>query len=68
MGVKQVFLAGYLLIGIALALLMLLSHRRPTAVARVSEMADAATRRRLGRVIVLVGRRGMGWQFLGRSA
>ncbi|ACV79176.1 DUF6186 family protein [Nakamurella multipartita] len=68
MGVKQVFLAGYLLIGIALALLMLLSHRRPTAVARVSEMADAATRRRLGRVIVLVVWWWMGWHFLVRSA
>ena len=52
----------------SLALLVLLSHRRPTAVARVSEMADAATRRRLGRVIVLVVWWWMGWHFLVRSA
>lgn len=68
MGVRELFLAGYAVIGLALVLLVLLARRRPSAVASVSEMADAATRRRLGRVLVLIAWWWVGWHFLARSS
>lgn len=65
---RELFLAGYAVIGLALVLLVLLARRRPSAVASVSEMADAATRRRLGRVLVLIAWWWVGWHFLARSS
>jgi hypothetical protein len=68
MRTRDVFLAGYVLVGVALLALVLLSRRRPSAVATVSEFADAATRRRLGRVIVLIVWWWVGFHVLARSA
>ena len=68
MNTRTVFLAGYVLVGVALLSLALLSHRRPSTVATVSELADAATRRRPGRVIVLIIWWWVGFHMLARSA
>ena len=68
MTTRAVFLAGYVLIGLALLALALLADRRPSAVASVSELADAATRRRLGRVLVLILWWWIGFHVLARSA
>ena len=68
MTTRNVFLAGYVLIGLALLALVLLADRRPSAVASVSELADAATRRRLGRVLVLILWWWIGFHVLARSA
>ena len=65
---RTVFLAGYVVVGLALAALGLLSYRRPSAVATLSELADAATRRRIGRVIVLLVWWWVGFHVLARSA
>lgn len=67
MTVRAVFLTGYVLIGLALLALVVLSRRRPGAVATGSELADAATRRRLGRVIVLIVWWWAGFHVLARS-
>jgi hypothetical protein len=68
MTVRVVFLAGYVVIGLALTALVLLSHRRPSVAATVTELADAATRRRAGRVIVLLVWWWIGFHVLARSA
>jgi len=68
MTVRTVFLLGYLVVGLALTALVLLSHRRPSPVATVTELADAATRRRVGRVIVLLVWWWVGFHVLARSA
>ena len=68
MNLRTVFLAGYVVVGLALTALMLLSHRRPSAVATVTELAHAATRRRVGRVIVLLVWWWAGFHVLARSA
>ena len=68
MTAHTVFLLGYVLVGLALTALMLLSHRRPSPVATVTEIAEAATRRRVGRVIVLLLWWWIGFHVLARSA
>lgn len=68
MSTRAVFLAGYVVIGLALAALMLVSHLRPSAVATVTELADAATRRRTGRLVVLLVWWWIGFHVLSRSA
>ena len=68
MTTRTVFLAGYVVVGLALTALVLLSHRRPAAVASLTELADAATRRRAGRVIVLLVWWWVGFHVLARSA
>ena len=68
MTAHTVFLLGYVLVGLALIALMLLSHRRPSPVATVTELAEAATRRRVGRVIVLLVWWWIGFHVLVRSA
>lgn len=68
MTTRTVFLAGYVVVGLALTALVLLSHRRPSAVATVTELADAATRRRAGRVLVLLVWWWIGFHVLARSA
>ena len=68
MTAHTVFLLGYVLVGLALIALMLLSHRRPSPVATVTELAEAATRRRVGRVIVLLVWWWIGFHVLARSA
>lgn len=65
---RNVFLAGYLLVGLLLFGLALLADRRPSVAATVSELADAATRRRRGRVIVLLLWWWLGFHVLARSA
>ncbi|HEY5880271.1 MAG TPA: DUF6186 family protein [Nakamurella sp.] len=65
---RTVILTGYVVLGVALLTLVLLSHRRPTAVATVSELADSATRRRIGRVIALLAWWWVGFHVLARSA
>jgi hypothetical protein len=65
---RDVFLAGYVLVGLLLLALVLVSHRKPSAVATVPELADAATRRRVGRVIVLIVWWWVGFHVLARSA
>jgi len=64
---RTVFLAGYVLFGLALLGLALLAHRRPSAAATVSELADAVTRRRLRRVVVLIVWWWIGFHVLARS-
>ena len=68
MTTRTVFLAGYVLFGITLLALALLADRRPSAAATVSELADAATRRRLGRVLALIVWWWIGFHVLARSA
>ena len=68
MTTRMVFLAGYVVVGLALTALVLLSHGRPSAVATVTELADASTRRRAGRVIVLLVWWWIGFHVLARSA
>jgi len=68
MTTRTVFLAGYVLVGLALCALALLADRRPSVAATVSELADAATRRRLGRVLVLIVWWWIGFHVLARSA
>ena len=68
MTARTVFLLGYVLVGLALTALMLLSHRRPSPVATVTELAEAATRRRVGRVIVMLVWWWIGFHVLARSA
>lgn len=68
MTVRTLFLAGYVVVGLALIGLVLLSHRRPSAVATATELAAAATRRRVGRVIVLLAWWWVGFHVLARSA
>lgn len=67
MTTRTVFLTGYVVVGLALTVLVLLSRRRPSAVATVGELADAATRRRVGRVIVLLVWWWVGFHVLARS-
>lgn len=67
MTTRTVFLAGYLVIGLALAALVLLSRRTPSAVAGPTELARAATRRRAGRVIVFLVWWWIGFHVLARS-
>lgn len=64
---RTVFLAGYVVLGLALTVLVLLSHRRRSAVATLTELADAATRRRVGRVLVLLAWWWIGFHMLARS-
>ena len=68
MTVRSVFLLGYVVIGLALTALVLLSHRRPSPVATVTELAEASTRHRVGRVIVLLVWWWIGFHVLARSA
>jgi hypothetical protein len=68
MTTRNVFLAGYLLVGLSLLGLALLADRRPSVAATVDELADAATRRRTGRVIVLILWWWLGFHVLARSA
>ncbi|WP_395728930.1 DUF6186 family protein [Nakamurella sp.] len=65
---RTVFLAGYVVVGLALVTLVLVSSRRPSAVATPTALADAATRRRVGRVIVLLVWWWVGFHVLARSA
>ena len=67
MSARTVFLAGYVLVGLALLALVVLSHRAPSRVATVSELADAAMRRRTGRVVVLILWWWVGFHVLARS-
>ena len=67
MTTRTVFLAGYLVIGLALAALVLLSRRTPSAVAGATELARATTRRRAGRVIVVLVWWWIGFHVLARS-
>ncbi len=68
MSTRAVFLAGYLVVGLALLGLAVLSHRRSSAVATVSEMTASATRRRVGRLLVLLVWWWVGFHVLARSA
>lgn len=68
MTTRSVFLAGYVLIGLALAALVGLSHRRPSAMATPADLAAAATRRRVGRVVVLLVWWWAGFHVLARSS
>jgi len=67
MNARALILTGYLIIGLALLALTLLSHRRPSSVARISELAAGATRRRTGRLLVLVVWWWVGFHVLARS-
>jgi len=67
MNARALILTGYLIIGLALLALTLLSHRRPSSVARVCELAAGATRRRAGRLLVLVAWWWVGFHVLARS-
>ena len=67
MSSRSLFLAGYVLIGLALVALVALSHRRPSAVATPAELAAAATRRRVGRVVALLIWWWVGFHVLARS-
>jgi hypothetical protein len=68
MNTRTVFLVGYALVGLALLALVALSHRAPSRAATVSELADAAMRRRAGRIVVLVLWWWVGFHVLARSA
>lgn len=67
MTTRTVFLVGYLVIGVALMALVPWSGRAPSAVAGPAELARAATRRRAGRVVVLVAWWWVGFHVLARS-
>lgn len=68
MTTRSVFLAGYAVVGLALTVLVLLSHHRPSAVAPFTELVEAATRRRAGRVLALLLWWWVGFHVLARSA
>ena len=67
MSTRTLFLAGYLVIGLALAALVLWSGRAPSAVAGPTALARAATRRRAGRVVVFLVWWWIGFHVLARS-
>ncbi len=68
MSTRVAFLTGYVLVGLALLALTVLARRRPSTVASPTELADAATRRRLGRLLVLLAWWWVGFHVLARSA
>jgi len=68
MTTRTLFLVGYGLVGLALLALVVLSRRTPSRVATAAELADVVTRRRVGRLLVLVVWWWVGFHALARSA
>jgi hypothetical protein len=67
MSTRTIFLLGYLVIGLALALCQLVAWRSESKIATFGEMMDAAVRRRTGRLLVLVAWWWIGFHVLARS-
>ena len=68
MSTRTVFVAGYVLIAIALLTCQLAASRPAARVARIGDVVDAIKRRRAGWVVLLLAWWWLGFHVLARSS